>query len=589
MNRSEIDAKYQWNLADIFPSDEAWEEAFAKVSEMPDFASYRGKLNTAENVLSFLECQDAYEIELLRVYLYAFLRNAQDESVTKYISYLGKVSMLMTKISSETAFALPELTSLPDETLVAFSKDPSLSDYDTMFLRLLQEKKYVLSEKEERILALSQEALQVSGDAFGMLNNVELNLPEIEYEGKKVQLSHGLYGIILHGKDRAKREECFRLYYGAYRKIINTLAVIYAGNVKKSIFLKDARGFDSCLQMALFGEEVDRAVYDNLLSAVHDGLPLLHRYVDARKKALGYDEMHMYDMHVSLVEDADLTMPYDEAFDLVEKGLSPLGADYVALLHKGRTERWLDVYETEGKTSGAYSIGIFGNHPYVLLNYTKTLTDIFTIAHEMGHALHSYFSNKTQPYAKSQYKIFVAEVASTVNEMLLLRYLLANTQEKNIRRYLLNYFMDMIRMTLFRQTQFAEFEAEAHAMAERGEPLNKDNLSALYYDLNKKYYGEGAVPDRDIEIEWARIPHFYNAFYVYKYATGITAAIAISDKIIKEGAPAVERYFAFLRGGCSKDPVTLLKEAGADLTSKATFEAAMQQFADALEEFTSLS
>ena len=365
--------------------------------------------------------------------------------------------------------------------------------------------------------------------------------------------------------------------------------MIYAGNVKKSIFLKDARGFDSCLQMALFGEEVDRAVYDNLLSAVHDGLPLLHRYVDARKKALGYDEMHMYDMHVSLVEDADLTMPYDEAFDLVEKGLSPLGADYVALLHKGRTERWLDVYETEGKTSGAYSIGIFGNHPYVLLNYTKTLTDIFTIAHEMGHALHSYFSNKTQPYAKSQYKIFVAEVASTVNEMLLLRYLLANTQEKNIRRYLLNYFMDMIRMTLFRQTQFAEFEAEAHAMAERGEPLNKDNLSALYYDLNKKYYGEGAVHDRDIEIEWARIPHFYNAFYVYKYATGITAAIAISDKIIKEGAPAVERYFAFLRGGCSKDPVTLLKEAGADLTSKATFEAAMQQFADALEEFTSLS
>ena len=429
----------------------------------------------------------------------------------------------------------------------------------------------------------------VLGHAFGMLNNVELNLPEIEYEGKKVQLSHGLYGIILHGKDRAKREECFRLYYGAYRKIINTLAVIYAGNVKKSIFLKDARGFDSCLQMALFNEEVDRAVYDNLLSAVHDGLPLLHRYVDARKKALGYDEMHMYDMHVSLVEDADLTMPYDEAFDLVEKGLSPLGADYVALLHKGRTERWLDVYETEGKTSGAYSIGIFGNHPYVLLNYTKTLTDIFTIAHEMGHALHSYFSNKTQPYAKSQYKIFVAEVASTVNEMLLLRYLLANTQEKNIRRYLLNYFMDMIRMTLFRQTQFAEFEAEAHAMAERGEPLNKDNLSALYYDLNKKYYGEGAVHDQDIEIEWARIPHFYNAFYVYKYATGITAAIAISDKIIKEGAPAVERYFAFLRGGCSKDPVTLLKEAGADLTSKATFEAAMQQFLGALEEFTSLS
>lgn len=589
MERSDIQTQYQWDLTDIFPSDEAWEAAFDEICRMPDFGAYRGRLGNAESVLAYLRTQDAYEIALMRVYLYAFLRNAQNQSVTKYISYLGRVTTLFTKLSSETAFALPELTTLPDELLIEFSKNPALSDYDTMFLRLLKEKKHVLSEKEERILALADEPLQTASDAFNMLNNVELNLPEMDYEGKKVQLTHGTYGVVLHGKDRSKREEVFHLYYGAYRKIVNTLAVTYAGNVKRNIFLKAVRGFDSCLQMALFGEEVERSVYDNLIASVHSALPALHRYIEVRKNTLGYEKMHMYDMHVSLVEDADLALPYEEAFDLVEKGLAPLGKDYVALLHKGRTERWLDVYETEGKTSGAYSIGVYGNHPYVLLNYTQTLTDIFTIAHEMGHALHSYFSNQTQPYAKSQYKIFVAEVASTVNEMLLLRYLLNETTDKKIRKYLLNYFMDMIRMTLFRQTQFAEFEAEAHAMAEKGDPLNKDNLSELYYGLNKKYYGDHVVHDRDIEIEWARIPHFYNAFYVYKYATGITAAIAISDKIIKEGQPAVDRYFEFLRRGCSMDPVTLLKDAGADLTKKETFDAAVRQFSEALAEFESLA
>ena len=589
MERSEIQEQYQWNLADIFADDEAWEAAFEEVANLPDFGAWRGKLHEKERVLEFLQRREAYEIKLMRVYLYAFLRNAQDQSNTKYISYLGKVMSLFTKVSSALAFVVPELTSLPDETLLAFSADKALADYDRTFLRLLEEKKYILSEKEERILALGGEPLQIAQDAFDMLNNVDLDLPDIEYEGKKVRLSHGTYGAILHGKDRAKREEAFRLYYAAFRKIINTIAVTYAGNVKKDIFYKTVRGYESCLSMALFNEEVDRKVYDTLIEAVHSALPIMHRYIDVRKKALGYEQLHMYDMHVSLVDDADISLPYEEAFALVQKGLSPLGEEYVALLQKGNEERWLDVYETTGKTSGAYSIGIYGNHPYVLLNYQQTLSDIFTIAHEMGHAIHSHFSNATQPYDKSNYKIFVAEVASTVNEMLLLRYLLANTEDKKMRKYLLNYFMDMIRATLFRQTQFAEFEAEAHAMAERGEPLNKDNLSKLYYQLNRNYYGESATHDEDIAIEWARIPHFYNSFYVYKYATGITAAIAISDAILKEGAPAVERYFEFLRGGCSKDPVTLLKGAGADLTKKETFDAAMEQFAAALEEFQTLS
>ena len=589
MDRDQIEARYQWDLSCIFADDEAWEKAFEGVSRMPDFSAYRGTLHSKENILAFLRAQEGYEVALMRTYLYAFLRNAQDQSVTKYISYLGKVMTLFTKFSSETSFALPELTALSDETLTALAKEPSLSDYDTMFLRLREEKKYVLSEKEERILALADEPLQLSQDVFSMLNDVELDLPEMEYDGRKSKITHGLYAVVMRGGDREKRAEMFRLYYGAYRKILSTLAVTYAGNVKKNIFLKTARGYESCLQMALFGEEVDRAVYDNLLSAVNGALPVLHDYMHARKQALGLAKMHMYDMHVSLVEDVDISMPYDEAFELVKKGLAPLGADYVALLEKGRTERWLDVYETPGKTSGAYSIGVYGNHPFVLLNYQETLTDIFTIAHEMGHAIHSYFSNGTQPYAKSQYKIFVAEVASTVNEMLLLRYLLAHTQDTKLKKYLLNYFMDMIRMTLFRQTQFAEFEAEAHAMAERGEPLNKDNLTELYYSLNQKYYGPEVSHDEEIGFEWARIPHFYNAFYVYKYATGITAAIAISDKILKEGAPAVEKYFTFLRGGCSEDPVSLLKGAGADLTKKETFDAALEQFREALGTFNTLA
>ncbi len=454
---------------------------------------------------------------------------------------------------------------------------------------MIARKKHVLSEKEELILAQTAEPMSVSSDVFGMLDDAELNLPYVMYQGKRVKLSHGLYSVILSGKDRAARANVFKKYYSAYEKIINTLATTYFGNVKKDIFYKNVRGYDSCLEMALAEEDVTRDVYDNLVAAVDAAAPVMHRYMEVRKKTLGFDKMHMYDLYIPLVEDAELRLSYEEAFELVLKGLSPLGEDYVALLKKGRDERWIDVCETEGKCGGAYSIGVYGVHPFVLLNYQQTTHDVFTIAHEMGHALHSWFSNGAQPYAKADYKIFVAEVASTVNEVLLLKYLLRTSEDKKLKKYLLNYFMDMIRTTLFRQTQFACFEQEAHAMAERGEPLNKDNLSELYYSLNKKYYGKALTHDKQIAIEWARIPHFYRSFYVYKYATGITAAIAIADKILEEGAPAVERYFNFLKGGCSTDPVTLLKGAGADLTKKETFEAAMKEFSDALAQFESLA
>lgn len=588
MERKEVETQYRWKTEDIFGSDEAWEAAFAALETLPDVSSFRGNLNTAENVAAYFALTDAYEVKLMRVYLYAFLKHDEDVRVTKYNAYVAKVMSLFTRYGAETSFAVPELTALPEETLAAIAADERLKDYDYSLKRLIARKKYVLSEKEELILAQTSEPLSVAGDVFDMLDDAELNLPYMVYQGKRVRLSHGLYSVIMSGSDREARAKAFKKYYSAYEKIINTLATTYYGNVKKDIFYKNVRGYESCLQAAIFEEDVSRDVYDNLVSAVDTYAPVMHRYMEVRKKTLGLDEMHMYDLYIPLVEDAELRLSFEDAFELVLKGLSPLGEEYNALLRKGRDERWIDVCETEGKRGGAYSIGIYGNHPYVLLNYQQTTHDVFTIAHEMGHALHSYFSNGNQPYAKADYKIFVAEVASTVNEVLLLKYLLHTTEDKKLKKYLLNYFMDMIRTTLFRQTQFACFEQEAHAMAERGEPLNKDNLSDLYYSLNKKYYGDALTHDKQIAIEWARIPHFYRSFYVYKYATGITAAIAIAGKILSEGKPAVERYFEFLKGGCSTDPVSLLKGAGADLTDKETFASAMREFEAALEEFESL-
>ena len=588
MKRSEVELKYKWAVEDVFPSDEAWEAAFETLAPKLDFAKYRGTLNAVENVLAYFKAEEAVAIEVMRAYLYAFIKHDEDVSNTKYMGYLGKMMGLLTKYSTETAFATPELTMLPEETLKAFAEDERLKDYDYMLSRLIKEKKYILSEAEERILAQTSEPLSVASDVFGMLDDAELNAPEIEFEGKIQPITNGLYSMIMSGGDREKRKEAYKLYYSAYGKILGTLATTYYGNVKKDIFYKNVRGYESCLNKSLMGEDVDESVYRTLIKCVNDATPVMHRYMQVRKRVLGYDEMYMYDVYPSLVEDAELRLSFEDAYELVLKGLAPLGEEYISLLKKGRDERWIDVCETEGKRSGAYSIGIYGCHPYVLLNYRPTTHNVFTIAHEMGHSMHSYFSNSRQPYAKADYTLFVAEVASTVNEVLLLKYLLNTTEDKALKKYLLNYFMDMIRTTLFRQTQFAEFEERAHEMAEAGEPLNKDNLSALYDGLNKKYYGDAVTYDKEISMEWARIPHFYRSFYVYKYATGITAAICIANKILSEGQPAIEKYFSFLSGGGSTDPVSLLKGAGADLTKEETFLAAMKEFEDALNAFEAM-
>ena len=449
MERSEVKEQYKWRTSDVFPSDEKWVEAFSAAEKKMDLGKYRGTLHTAEGVLAYFKAEEEYTVPLLRVYLYAHLKHDEDVRNTKYNSYMAKISSLLTKLDAETSFVVPELTSLPDETLLSFMKDPRLKDYDYMLKQIVDRKKHILSDKEERILAQAGEVTSAPQDVFTMLNNAEVDFPEIEYEGEKMRLSHGMYSVIINGKDRAKRKEAYEKYYDAYGKVLNTIATTYFANVKKDIFYQKVRGYDSCMQKALKEEDVDKSVYENLIKVVNDHTPLMHRYIQLRKKVLGLDTMYMYDIYPSLVEEADLKLSYEEAYELILKGLKPLGEEYNSLLRKGRDEGWIDVCETEGKRSGAYSIGIYGNHPFVLLNYQKTAHDVFTIAHEMGHSIHSYFSNKNQPYAKADYRIFVAEVASTVNEVLLYKYLLKTATDPMFKKFLLNYFMDMIRKHMF--------------------------------------------------------------------------------------------------------------------------------------------
>ena len=392
----------------------------------------------------------------------------------------------------------------------------------------------------------------------------------------------------MHGEDRALRKKTFKKYYNAYVSLINTISSTYYGSVKKNVFIAKARKYDSALNMALTNEDVDKSVYLNLINSVEKALPSLHEYMAEKKRLLGFKKMYMYDVYVPVVEGAELKLEYEKAYDLVVEGLSVLGEEYKQLLLKAKNERWIDVYEKKGKRSGAYSVAVYDTHPYVLLNYQKTTHDVFTIAHEMGHSIHSYFSNRTQCYAKADYTIFVAEVASTVNEVLLLKHLLSTEKDKKLKKYLLSYLLEMIRTTLFRQTQFSEFEYFAHSMVEKGEPLTKENMCKEYLRLNKKYYGKAVESEGEIQYEWARIPHFYRAFYVYKYATGIISALAISERILTEGQKAVDDYFKFLSSGGSASPVELLKIAGVDLTTEKPFLSAFKVFDDTMREFKNI-
>ena len=588
-NRSEVKKEYLWATEDMFASLKEWNDTFEKVDKAIDFKKYQGKLGNKADFLAFCKEEEKvlYDFEVLSVY--AFMKHDEDAGNSEYVSLLSRTNDLGMKFSSETAFVVPELTSLSEDVLNGYIADPEMSDYDYMLKNVLKDKKHVLSKEGEQILALGGKVYGGFKEIFGMIDNADLNFGEVTVNGEKVKLSHGTYSVLLANKDQKVRAEAFKTYYKAYINFINTISQTYVGNVNKDVFLARARKYGSCLEAALSSEDVDVKVYDNLLASVESALPAMHDYIRTRKQVLGLKELHMYDLYVPIVEGAELKLDYEEAFKLVKKGLSPLGEEYGKLLQRAHDERWIDVEETKGKRSGAYSIGVYGmKHPYVLLNYQPTTHDVFTIAHELGHAMHTYHSNKYQPQAKADYKIFVAEVASTVNEVLLLKYVLKNCTDNKLKKYLLSYYMDMIRTTLFRQTMFAEFEYIAHTDAENGKPLTKDSMNAAYLALNKKYYGDGVIHDDEIAYEWARIPHFYRAFYVYKYATGIISAISIAERIYNEGEVAVKDYFKFLSSGGSDSPVELLKLAGVDLTSTKAFEAAMNSFKATLEEFKSL-
>ena len=588
MKRDEVKEQYKWKIEDIYATDEEWEKDFAKATKAITFSSYAGKLSDSKTLLKFLKELDEFGKLVERLAVYAHMRHDEDAGNTKYGACYARIGSLFAQYSTELAFFEPELAALDESYLQSLINDKKFSDYDYMLKRVVARKPHVLSEKEERLLGMAGEIFGTFSDTFGMIDNVDLPLAEMEWEGEKIKLTHGMYGIILHSENREKRKEAYEKYYDAYKSLINTITSTYYGNVKKDVFISKAYKFNSCLENALFSEDVDRCVYDNLLKAVNDNLPSMHRYIADRKKIMGYDNQYFYDVYAPLVQGVDVKYGYDEAYEYVVKGLAPLGKDYQKLLQKGHDERWIDVEETDGKRSGAYSTGCWGVHPFVLLNSQPTMNEVFTIAHEMGHSLHTYFSNKNQPYAKADYKIFVAEVASTVNEVLLLKYMLADAKDTNMRKYLLNFYLDTIRATLHRQTMFAEFEFKAHDMAEKGEPLTKENLCAVYGEIGKKYYGDAIEHDYNISCEWARIPHFYRAFYVYKYATGITAAINIAKRILTKGESAVKDYFKFLSGGSSTDPVSLLKLAGVDLSTTEPFEVAMREFDETLTEFEKL-
>lgn len=589
LNRNDVPSHLKWNLSEIVDGEKGFTVIENKILSKLDFSKFEGKLADENVLLECLRYMDDLEIKLEILGVYAMMYRDVDTRNSDANALNSRVDNLFVKYSSAVSFVTPEITALPKEKLKAIIADERFKDYDYQLEQMLKSKPHVLSRDCENILSLGGQVFGGFQEIFTMINNADLAFPEIEVNGEKIRLSHGMYSVCMDSKDRKVRETAFKAFYKAFRDVLNTITATYAGNVNKDVFLTKARKYNSCLERALENEDVPAEVYKNLLKYVNGALPTLHKYVKDRKETLGYEEMHMYDMYVSLVEDAELKLPYEEAFKLVKKGLAPLGEDYGKLLQKAHDEGWIDVEETEGKRSGAYSVGVYGiEHPYVLLNYQPTTHDVFTIAHELGHSMHSYKSDAAQPKSKADYKIFVAEVASTVNEVLLLKYLLKNSTDVKLKKYLCSYYLEMIRTTIFRQTMFAEFEYIAHDSAEKGIPLTKDYLNDEYLKLNKKYCGDAVVSDDEIAYEWARIPHFYNSFYVYKYATGLISAISIAERIYSEGDKAVEDYFRFLSSGASDGPVELLKLAGVDLTKKDAYEAMVKSFETTLAEFESL-
>ena len=591
MKRTEISQEYKWKIEDLYATNEAWEADFARLQKgIEELGKFEGTLGeAAENLLALMEKSNELNQLAEKVYVYANQRLHENMGDTLYQGLSGRAQMILVQMSEAASYIEPEILAIPEEKLEEMMKKEGLRKYETYLRRLLRRKEHILSKEMEELLAGVDEVAEGPKDTFMMFNNADIKFPVITGEdGEPVEITHGKYVKLLESQNRDVRKAAFEGLYESYGKFKNTLAATYRANVKQAGFFAKARKYESSLKAALAGSHIPVEVYDSLIESVHAHLPALHEYVKVRKEKLGVEELHMYDLYVPMVGEADKKIPYEEAKEIVLNGLAPLGEDYLELLKKGFNEGWIDVYENEGKRSGAYSWGAYGTHPYVLLNYQDNLNNVFTLAHEMGHALHSYHSDETQDYIYAGYKIFVAEVASTCNEALLIRYLLDHSKDDKEKAYLLNYFLEQFRSTLFRQTMFAEFEKLAHAKSEAGETLTAEVLCDMYYDLNKKYFGDEIVVDKEIALEWSRIPHFYTPFYVYQYSTGFSAAIAISSKILNGEPGIVEKYKKFLSSGSSLDCIDLLKICDVDMTTKEPVEEALKVFENTLEEFAKI-
>ena len=589
--RADADPNYTWALEDIYPSDDAWDAAYAEAQNFSrQISAFRGRLgSSARTLLEFLQLGETISVAFDSLYGYAQRRSDEDTAVSKYQGMSSKAISLMVAVDAAGSFETPELLAIPDEKLEQFYQElPALTVYRTYLDNLRRKRAHILSDAEEKLLAAAGEISQSPDTIYSMFADADLKFPPaVDSAGNEHELTHGSYIPLMHSTDRVLRKSAFQSLYSMYGKFRNTAAAILTAQVKQLKFHADARRYPSTLHMSLDSSNVPTEVYTNLIQAVHDNMQPMYRYVALRKKLLGVDELHMYDLYTPIVADADEKIPYEQAKETVLRALAPMGEDYLNILREGFDNRWIDVYENVGKCSGAYSAGL-RVHPYVLLNYADTLDSMFTLAHEMGHAIHSYLSNKNQPVIYSDYVIFVAEVASTCNEALLMQYLLNNTTDPRKRAYLINYFLEQFRTTLYRQTMFAEFELEINRRNEAGESLTAEVYNQIYHDLNVRYFGDGIVIDPEIDLEWARIPHFYYDYYVYQYATGYAAAIALSRRILREGEPAVRDYLEFLSGGCSKDPISLLRGAGVDMATTQPITEALRLFDELIDEMEQL-
>lgn len=587
IDRNTVDKKHKWQIEKMYATKESIEKDIQKVKEVIEkVKEYKGKLAESKNSLyEAIKLSENASRILQHLYVYAHMKQHEDTRINENQALATKTEMLSTELSMATSYIVPEIISIDDNVLSEYLKSEELAFYDKYIKDILREKPHTLNEREEKILAATSELSSVPENVYDMLAFADMEFPEIEDEnGEKVKLTHGNYSLFLKSKNSRVRKDAFEAEYSTYGKYKNTFASTLYGAIKSEIFYAKLRKHKSAIEGSLFSDDISIDVYNNLIAAIDESLPALNKYMELKKKFLGLSEIHMYDLYVPLTENFDMTIPYEEAQDIILNALKPLGEEYLNIINRAFDEGWIDVYENEGKQGGAYSWGSYDSNPYILLNYKNDLNSLFTLIHELGHSVHSYYSRSTQPYIYSSYKIFVAEVASTLNEQLLINYLLEKATSKEERVYLLNYYLEQFRTTVYRQTMFAEFEKLTHQSVESGEPLTAKEFDDLYYKLNEKYYGESCVVDEQIALEWARIPHFYSNFYVYKYATGFSAASALSQQILSEGQPAVNRYINFLKSGGSEYPLKQLKDAGVDMEKKQSVEQALSVFSGLVDK-----